>query len=576
VEQVREPVALEDQDAARLMPALHEALVNGESFAPVGIAALAGSGHPHAIMVSASDSQAPAHVAIGTGPSFDAAIRDAISRLWASMPEPSTAHWLRLDVIRPTEGRELMALEKNPPIERTLEGVVFAREIATALLPIQLAANQALSRDGYLHADKLPASLQSQLFPGWKRLLARFFHKTRTANDASLIYSPFVTDGFFYDGETTHRLFRESRMPAPIDRERLWNAATLAGGYLQNAIGADGRFAYRYSPERNAADDDYNLLRHAGTVYSMLELYELTEDTVLLDAARRGIRYLLQFVRPFEGDSSNASILVSEDKVKLGGIALTLLALAKHQAVTGDDQYLALMRRLARYIRQSQRPDGSFVSMRFYPSMAERTDFESQYYPGEAILALLRLHALDPQPDWLDIAERGALYLITIRDRDRHYTQLPHDHWLLYALNELYRQRPDIRFLDHAMRIALAITLSQILTAPHPDFVGGYSFPPRSTPTAARSEGLIAAHALAVDYERPIDAMNIRKAIERGLQHQLQTQILPEKAMFLPNPLRALGGFQESLTDFTVQIDGVQHNLSAILGYYRLLSSEQQ
>jgi uncharacterized protein YyaL (SSP411 family) len=353
-------------------------------------------------------------------------------------------------------------------------------------------------------------------------------------------------------------------------------AARRAGAYLQRSVRSNGKFDYSYLPVEDRVQESYNLVRHAGTVYAMLELYEVDGNPELLDDAQRAIDYLLGFVKDYNAGTQASSVLVSGDKIKLGGVALTVVALTKYTAVTQDRKYLPVMRRLARYIQYSQNSDGSFVSQRYYPSREVRKDFVSQYYPGEAILALLRLNALEPQSAWLDTAEKAARYLIAVRDGAVATHNLVHDHWLLYALNELYRVRPRELYLNHAMRIAQAITARQNRHPHHPDHLGSYYAPPRSTPTAVRTEGLLAAHSLAQDFNRPRDAARILSAIELGTGFQLQTQIGPEKAMYMQNPQRALGGFHRSLSDYEVRIDYVQHNLSAILGFHQLLRSERK
>jgi hypothetical protein len=145
----------------------------------------------------------------------------------------------------------------------------------------------------------------------------------------------------------------------------------------------------------------------------------------------------------------------------------------------------------------------------------------------------------------------------------------------LYALNDLYRHRPGYLYLTHAMRISRAITLAQNRDPMTPEYTGSYYMPPRSTTTAVRSEGLLAAHTLAREANRSLEAEQIREAIDLSIGFQLQTRIRPEKAMYFENPQMALGGFHKSLDDYEVRIDYVQHNLSAILGYYRLLGPDR-
>ena len=100
--------------------------------------------------------------------------------------------------------------------------------------------------------------------------------------------------------------------------------------------------------------------------------------------------------------------------------------------------------------------------------------------------------------------------------------------------------------------------------------------PPRSTPTATRTEGLSAAYELARDFGSDEEADEILEAVVLGLRYQMSTQFAPPSAMYLPNPARCLGGVRRSLTSFEIRIDYVQHHLSAALGYWRILKQQGQ
>ena len=60
-------------------------------------------------------------------------------------------------------------------------------------------------------------------------------------------------------------------------------------------------------------------------------------------------------------------------------------------------------------------------------------------------------------------------------------------------------------------------------------------------------------------------------AIRLGVAFQLQTQFRPESVLYVSDPQRALGGFRRSLTNYEIRIDYVQHNISSLLGLYRIL-----
>ena len=349
------------------------------------------------------------------------------------------------------------------------------------------------------------------------------------------------------------------------------SAAVAGGEYLTEAVRSNGKFVYSYLPKTDGVPDRYNILMHSGTVYSMLELYEVTGDADLLQAAERAIDYLLASSLPCEVDDESVLCVVEDEEVKLGGAGLAAIALAKYTEVTGDERYLAELVALGRTMQALQHESGEFTHKITYPE-GEDTGFVSQFYPGEALLALARIYAIDPDEGWLDTAERGAQYLINVRDKGLSISQLTHDHWLLYALNELYRYRPNSTYRDHATRIARAIMQSQNRRPEYPDWLGSYYRPPRSTPTATRTEGLCAAYQLVRDFGDPGTADSILRAIELGVAFQLQTQFLPESVLYVSDPQRSLGGFHRSLTNFEIRIDYVQHNISGLLCAARLLS----
>jgi len=358
-----------------------------------------------------------------------------------------------------------------------------------------------------------------------------------------------------------------------LSSDQLINSAIMAGNYLVNATNNQGVFAYEYNALEDLVDNsNYNLLRHAGTVYSMLQLYNNSNDKKLFSMSEKALDFLLLFIKPYD----NASCIVNnDDEIKLGGNALTIIALVEYTKITGDNKHLQTIQSLAKYIKQSQSESGEFLCKRYY-STRINSDFVSQYYPGEALLALCRLYDLDGNETWLNIAEKGAKYLILIRDAKYSTNDLVHDHWLLMALNELYRDRNNPLYYNQSIRIAESIMNKQrdgenIITE-DPNWLGSYYTPPRSTPTATRSEGLIAAYRLARDFGNDTIAEKILKAISLGIKFQLQTQFKSEDVEDLPNPQQAIGGFHSSLTDYNVRIDYVQHNISSILGYYYIIT----
>ncbi|WDI43579.1 hypothetical protein [Bremerella sp. P1] len=381
-------------------------------------------------------------------------------------------------------------------------------------------------------------------------------------------------------------LYFGNRLTYEVSPESLLAAATSGGDYLVRHIRLDGKFDYNYDPQTNQANADYNFLRHAGTCYALLELQEAVNqhaeqsgkpkpEQIYLQCAKRGIDFLLTHhchELNLPGHDHQLRVVVSPDReAKLGGAALIMLAMLKYREVSGDDVWLPELRQFGRFTEFLQQPDGHFFSS-YHLDDPDFLQYESPYYPGEAMLALSRLAMADPEGPWFEIVERGADYLINVRDKDVPLAELPHDHWFCIAMNEFTKLTDELRFANHAKKISDAMGNLLRVESPQPEWIGSYYMPPRSTSTATRAEAVVAFTCLAK--RNHWDHMPYMQQLKLMVGFQLRCQIIPENVMYLPRPDQALGGFRASLEEWEVQIDYVQHNISSLLGLRRLLLEE--
>ncbi len=547
---------------------------------------------PRMVFASLSDGHGPAIVLHGSGEGASDAV-DRLVGLWQAKrqqaekrPEemPESVQWLKIDLVRDVV-RDT-GVDPNQPLDlpRDLYGLGFDARIGAAFLPGELVARTLVDSDQLLRLKNLAAHLEE---------VSQAEDLGRAAVSKSMAVYRFSTAAFFSDATVPpgndrqieivplYRGNRHFEAPSP---ESLLEAAREAGDYLARAVGTDGRFVYSYRPKTDQERSKYNILRHAGTIYSMIELYQVTGDEELLATAERAVAFLGRAIEHCPtgaefGGSAQAACVIEKGFVKLGGNALGIIALAKHAEVTDSDVLLPVIDRLGLWLLATQNDAGEFIAHKVDQKTGELDDHVSQYYPGEAVLALLRLSRLHGSRSratakndrWLDAAEKGARWLIETRDRDVSDHRLNHDHWLLYALNELHRRRPDPLYLKHAERITGAILRLQNRRPPYPDWLGTYYNPPRSTPTATRSEGLAAAYLLARDFGRQEPAARLLEGLKLGVRFQLKTQFRPESVLYLPDPRRTLGGFRRGLDNYEIRIDYVQHNISALLLLRRIL-----
>ena len=194
--------------------------------------------------------------------------------------------------------------------------------------------------------------------------------------------------------------------------------------------------------------------------------------------------------------------------------------------------------------------------------------FISGYYPGEALLALTRLYALDHDERWLNAAKKSAHFLV---QKARKENEPAHDHWLLIGLEALYRFDPDPAYPDYAFYLSKRILATQLGSRQRPDWEGGFYIPPRSTPTDIRVEGLNAAWSLAAKRGNREMAELLKAGVLKGLKFSALCEIRPEAAVLMEQPGYCKGGVMRALASPEIRIDYVQHHISALLGARKLL-----
>jgi uncharacterized protein YyaL (SSP411 family) len=347
-----------------------------------------------------------------------------------------------------------------------------------------------------------------------------------------------------------------------LNRERLVGAARAGGDYLIRMQKRDGSFQYLYNATEDRFESTrYNIVRHAGTALSLLDLYAATRDARYLAAARRATRFLkTRFNR--SGASSAVYVLDYDGKVKLGANGLALAAIAKQIELapqTGERQSAA---HLANLILAMQHKDGSF-EMRYRLRGDEPEGVESLYYPGEAILGLVRLFRISGDGRLLDSARRGADFLI---ESQRLMGVVPADAWLMMALEALYNIGHERKYADHTIALAESMIANQYTDSDPAGYSGGFGpGPPRVPPAASRAEGLVSAYRIARSIP-DARAATIASALKGCAAFQLSQQFTARNSGSLRNPRRAAGGFREGLTSMRIRIDFVQHNISSLLG----------
>ena len=392
----------------------------------------------------------------------------------------------------------------------------------------------------------------------------------------------FQTSGIFFDAQTNdietlctlprHHGHREIPSLTPEITSDLIDKTTH---YLANQVKSNGRFEYGHFPCFGRNINTYNTLRHASSVYSLIEGYGFCREHQLesqnlgfiAQQIESALLYLENNVIKHYPDNK-AYILEINNTIKLGANAVCILALVKYIQVFSNSEhnprFLELSKKLANGILAMQKPSGQFVHVLNADTLEVISENHVIYYDGEAVFGLMRLYGIDKDERWINCVEKAFDYFI---ESDSGHNGA-HDHWLSYCTNEMVIYRPEKRYFQFAVNNVKGFT----------NFIKN-----RITTYPTLLELSMAFHKMLLkldehpehkDVLENFDVKDFYEALHARANYLVNGFFFPEMAMFYKKPNTILHGCFIRHHAFRVRIDDVQHYLSGWVAYHELLSSQ--
>jgi len=354
--------------------------------------------------------------------------------------------------------------------------------------------------------------------------------------------------------------------PEPLTTERIMNAAKNAADYLIRHQRDDGSFTYIYYPTFDRDTTSYGFVRHVGTTWGFFLLYNATGEDKYKEAGIKALKFFERYVQ-FPLEAPHAAILKFKGKsAALGSMGIGALTLADAPEDILDEHYIDLRNRFGNALLFMQIDDGRFYT--YFRQAVARTipKKQARYYPGEALLGLIKLYEVTKDEKWLNAAIKSADYQV----EEFWRTGRP-DNWSIQALSRLYRIVQDPKYKKACYAMAdwnWNHQWRKDRKPKYPDYLGGYdnARPPRSTPAASRTEAADEALKLALFEDDKEKIEQYAEAVLSAVRFDMNCQYRPENTYFLANPSRALGGIKGSPIANDIRIDYCQHVIAAFIG----------
>lgn len=543
----------EPSASAKKLNLLGTSVVTADVWSEIG-SAPAGNIAKNVVFLSVSNGQERATVFHGSGSTLEQAWDNAAGKTLQYMAandlEP---YWVKADVVCATD--TITKDELNSFLAQSLSGnfrfgLAFDPNFNIAILEEDL--NSALIYD--YENDEINDERLADYFKYYGLSTAKANPDTYTAfqctswfcDENSKVYK-LCSDKYRYGRRETYELNETHGVFAA-------NMISTALDYLVAHVNDDGSFVYELFPPVDEPSDAYNNVRHAGTVWAMIEAYRTHPTDEAAKQIEKAVGYMCDHI---SYDLKGNAYLYDEveNEISLGGSAIAVLALTEYEN-TFNNKDTDICTALGNGILEMfDETTGEYYHI-LNRDFSHKEKFRTVYYDGEATFALCRLYEMTGEKKWLDAAQKAVQHFI-----DMDYTQYC-DHWVAYSMNEITKYFPENQtYYEFALKNVSANTVQ--LSAQH-----------GTAPVYL--ELLMSTFEL---YERMLengisvnrfDADELLSLISLRVECQLNAFFFPEYAMYMKNPQRILNTFMTRSDNFRIRIDDVQHNIG---GFYLYLQN---
>ena len=347
-----------------------------------------------------------------------------------------------------------------------------------------------------------------------------------------------------------------------LTTKNIENSLNLAGQWLLNDQNENGSLKYKYVPDRDEYPAQNNMIRQFMATIALAEMHESTKDDKYREAFEKNLQYNFDNYYYEEG---NLRYISYNDMAKLGSAAFALISLIYHEGTEYDVQKEALEDFILFMHNQTS---GRFKTFYLPPGI----DRNQNFYPGEAMLALMMLYGETNDKKYLDAVEKSFDYYSEFFRKDQNPSFVP---WHTMTDYRLYKTTGEKNYADFVFEMNdFLITIQHTSCEPNKKFIGRFYDPaheeygpPHASSTAIYVEGLAYAYRLAKELGDMERAERYKEAILLGTRSLMQLQ-------FKSGDEKVLGGIRKTIDNSELRIDNTQHTIMAFIQVLNFFTEE--
>lgn len=331
-----------------------------------------------------------------------------------------------------------------------------------------------------------------------------------------------------------------------LAKKRYMDSITLGGEWFLNNQDASFLY-YEYNFLHETHSDKVHPLREMGALWSITRLSEFLKDERYDALARKGFDY---FEDSFSYDEENDFyfVNVTPGSVKLGYSAFIILALLGIDDAD-KEEYL---RGFAKGIIFLQEDSGELRTFFYSGGNSER-----DYYPGEALVALMHLYEYTGNEEYLLAVKKAFPFYVGYFRENPNTAFVP---WQSRAYRRLFNATQDEEVADFVFEMNDFMVKQGDPGKECSDFgfAGGIVI-------AVYMEGMVKAYDLAMELGDAKRADCYLNYIREASDHIMSLQVTEDSRK------ESIGGFLGSESSQTMRVDRNQHAVMAFMDAYDLM-----
>lgn len=325
---------------------------------------------------------------------------------------------------------------------------------------------------------------------------------------------------------------------------------------LLNMSYSTGKFIYGIDALTGEKYTSYNLLRHAGSIWSIINAKKYIKDPDLEQRVEKIIDYILDRYMVRRRNKIFISKSERKDACSIGASGLMLLALTDYQVQFKNDKYLEIAKGIADGILSMQQPNGQYYQI-YDNNLELKEPFECEFYVGETTLALMKIYAITKEEKYLDSVMDALDYCISIGFEK--YS----DHWMAYTLAALSEYVQNEKIIEFATRNVNAVQRTRFNPTRLEASVQLYKF----------YENMKKYDQFASNLEEfPIE--QVESNINFYLKMLMSYYIDDETAIYMKNINISKYGFFCPSDNNRMRIDDIQHSIMGLMNYIEICNKE--